>query len=254
MIFPLPELVYLGWTYIVINAVLLFTKPKEVTKENEDPAVFLNFLKREQQVYKYIEASPYELLAGYDINLKPLFADMKKYPHLLVSGLGNQGKSWCVKQMIKNLTGANYVVLNGFREDFEDAIIGNDINEFFKTLLGNLVVQEKPFYIFIDELATVTDKTTLKYIERILCDGRHFNIFVVGIIQRPSKKSLEFKDLFNTVISFRQRDETNYRLVFNSGIDVILKPREFVMMTDDLYFGETYLITDVKSDDNLIVV
>ena len=241
MIFPLPELVYLGWTYIVINAVLLFTKPKEVTKENEDPAVFLNFLKREPLEYKYIEASPYELLVGYDVNCSPLFINMKKTPHLLIAGLSGQGKSWCMKQMIKNLSGANYVVMNGFVEDFPEAIIGKDMYEYFKSLMGNLKIQEKPLYIFVDELLTL-DKDTLKMMEEVLCIGRHYNIFIVGSIQRPAKKSLEIKDLFNAGVSFRQRDDSNYRLLLNTGIEVVLRPREFAMITDDLYYGETYLI------------
>lgn len=237
---------FIGWVYLGVaifftKAILVYNSVDEKESKNEDPAVFLNFLRRKPLEYKYIELSPYQLLIGYDINCEPLIADMKKTPHVLIAGLSGQGKSWCMKQMIKNLSGANYVIVNGFVEDFEDTIIGKNIYEYFKALVGNLVVQEKPLYIFIDELMTL-EKPALDLIEKILCVGRHYNIFVVGSIQRPSKKSLDIKDLFNVGVSFKQRDDSNYRLLFNSGIDVTLRPREFAMLSDDMYYGETYII------------
>ena len=88
-------------------------------------------------------------------------------------------------------------------------------------------------------------KKTKDKIQELLCIARHYNIFIIGVIQIATKENCSFKDLFNTRITFKQIGEQNYRVILGMPIEEEyrqLRQREFIMLSDKLYNGKTYLV------------
>lgn len=202
-----------------------------------------NYLCKE---YKAVNLDEYTLLAGY--NRKGILTiNMKSTPHLLITGLSGQGKSKCLKAMLKNLKNADIVLCNAFEEDFNDIqakkIYGEEnIKEYITRLLHGIRSRKKPLYIVIEELGTIKDKKLITSIQELLCIARHYNIFIIGVIQIATKEELKFKSYFNSRITFKQLDESAYRVVLGTSIDNKLDKQEFALVTDDLYLGRTYFI------------
>lgn len=203
-----------------------------------------------KEYYKYIDLPPTKLLIGCDSFKHKIVADMNICPHVLVSGLPNSGKSKCIYIMLKNLRKANIVIYGGFKEDYSDIsyreIIGEDsLNIFLDSILDNLYKREVPLYIILEELGTIRSKKTKDKIQELLCIARHYNIYIIGVIQIATKENCSFKDLFNTRITFKQIGEHNYRVILGMPIEEEyrrLRQQEFIMLSDKLYFGKTYLV------------
>lgn len=203
-----------------------------------------------QEEYRYINLPPTKLLIGYDKLKHKIVADMNICPHVLISGLPNSGKSKCIYIMLKNLRKANIVIFGGFKEDYKDInykeIIGEDsLNIFLDSILDNLYTRDIPLYIVLEELGTIRSKKTKDKIQELLCIARHYNIFIIGVIQIATKENCSFKDLFNTRITFKQIGEQNYRVILGMPIDEEYRnliQKEFIMLSDKLYFGNTYLV------------
>lgn len=203
-----------------------------------------------KEEYRYIDLPPTKLLIGYDSLKHKIIADMNICPHVLISGLPNSGKSKCVYIMLKNLRKANIVIWGGFKEDYKDIsyreIIGEDnLNTFLDSILNNLYKRKVPLYIVLEELGTIRSKKTKDKIQELLCIARHYNIFIIGVIQIATKENCSFKDLFNTRITFKQIGEQNYRVILGMPIEEkyrALQQQEFIMLSDKLYKGKTYLV------------
>lgn len=186
----------------------------------------------------------YCLILGYknEFKKKDIIVDMRLTPHLLVSGLSGQGKSKAVEYMMKD---KKCVILNCFSEDFKSLNCKkvNNIKEVENILLRALKTKKlnKPFYIVIDELLVLSNnKRIMNIIKQLLAIARHKNIYLIGISQRGLSIELSFKNLFNTRMTFRQIEETSYRAVLGINIEKQLNKREFVVVSDGIYFGKTY--------------
>ena len=172
---------------------------------------------------------------------------MLKTPHLLITGLSGQGKSRMVRTMLLNIRNADIIVCNAYQDDYKD-IRGKFINGeenikvYLKSIIESPATRERPLYIVFEELATIKDKDNIKLIKELLCVARHYNIFVVGVIQIATKEELKFKSYFNARLSFRQLDDSAYRVVLCTNLDRVLNKREFALLSDDLYYGRTYNI------------
>lgn len=203
-----------------------------------------------KEEYRYIDLPPTKLLIGYDSLKHKIIADMNICPHMLISGLPNSGKSKCVYIMLKNMRKADVVICGGFKEDYSNLsyreIIGEDkLNIFLDSILDNLYRRETPLYIVLEELGTIRNKKTKDKIQELLCIARHYNIYIIGIIQIATKENCSFKDLFNTRITFKQIGEQNYRVILGMPIEEEyrqLQQQQFIMLSDKLYNGKTYLI------------
>ena len=222
-----------------------------------------SWLKKEYEVYKLInhkveipnhfrnipkiKLSPYEILVGESYG-KPLIVNMKSTPHLLITGLSGQGKSKMVNCIIRTLNkNTRAVLINGFADDYEKGIrniIGDEnISKFLSRLLEDKKLQRNPLYILIEEMGIIQDKKILKMIAELLMVGRHYNIFIIGIIQVSRAEDIKFKTFFNARISFRQVDSSSYGVALGCSMpkeDSHLSKREFYLLTDDLYRGKTY--------------
>lgn len=203
-----------------------------------------------KEKYKYISLKNTELLIGFDKLKRLIIADMLVCPHILISGLSNCGKSKCLYIMLKNLRKVDIVIYSGFKEDFKDInykeLLGEDnLNTFLDSILNNLYKREIPLYIILEELGTIRSKKTKDKIQELLCIARHYNIFLIGVIQIATKENCSFKDLFNTRISFKQIGEQNYRVALGITTDEeerTLRQQEFIMLSDKLCKGKTFLV------------
>ncbi len=190
--------------------------------------------------------SDYVLVIGHAKGLlkTPITVDMRTTPHLLCCGLSGQGKSRCIEYAIKD---KDVVLLNAFEDDFKNIkarrIIGNEnILHYLETLVREPYKRDKPLYIVIDELLVCCmDKKINNAIKDLLAIGRHYNVFVIGIAQRGTKTDLSFKDLFNSRMTFRQVEESSYRAILGVSVEERnLKKREFIIMSDNIYYGKSY--------------
>ena len=198
--------------------------------------------------YEKVDLDEYTLLAGYNVHGK-ITIDMRITPHLLVTGLSGQGKSRCLKAMLKNIQDkADIVLCNAFRSDYKGVqamkIYGEqNILNYITSVLESLYRHEKPLYLVIEELGTIKNKSLIAKIQELLCIARHYNIFVIGVIQIATKEELKFKSYFNARLTFRQLDDAAYRVVLGTSIEESLSQRQFALISDDLYLGRTYLIS-----------
>lgn len=203
-----------------------------------------------EEKYNYVDLPNTQLLIGFDKLKRLIIADMLICPHVLISGLPNSGKSKCVYIILKNLRKANIIIYSGFKEDYKGInyreIIGEDnLNAFLDSILNNLYKREVPLYVVLEELGTIRNKKTKDKIQELLCVARHYNIYIIGVIQIATKENCSFKDLFNTRIAFKQIGEQNYRVILGMPIEEEyrrLQQQEFIMLSDKLYFGKTYLV------------
>ena len=206
---------------------------------------YQNYINKE---YTKVDLDEYTLLAGYNKEGR-ITINMLCTPHVLITGLSGQGKSRCLKVMLLNLQDkADIVLCNCFAEDYSKVkarkIYGEvNILNYINLLLENIKKREKPLYIVFEELGTIKNKSLVAKIQELLCIARHYNIYVIGVIQIATKEELKFKSYFNARLTFRQLDDAAYRVVLNTSIDKNLSVRQFALMSDDLYLGRTYLIS-----------
>ena len=196
--------------------------------------------------YKQVQLQDRELLLGYN-QQGYIIADMGKYPHLLISGLSNQGKSKMVNYMLKNLEDrANILVLNGFKEDYRGFTLVQGtkaIQRRIEAILKDKEIRIKPLYLILEEMQSMSkDKKLQEQLKELLSMGRHYNIFVIGIIQNATKENCSFKDLFNCRCSFRQIDSSSYSVCLGTSVEKGLEQREFYFLDSNLVKGYTFSI------------
>ena len=196
--------------------------------------------------YKQVQLQDRELLLGYN-QQGYIIADMGKYPHLLISGLSNQGKSKMVNYMLKNLEDrANILVLNGFKEDYKGFTLVQGtkaIQRRIEAILKDKAIKTKPLYLILEEMQVISkDKKLQEQLKELLSIGRHYNIFVIGIIQNATKENCSFKDLFNCRCSFRQVDSSSYSVCLGTSVEKGLEQREFYFLDSNLVKGYTFSI------------
>ena len=196
--------------------------------------------------YKQVQLQDRELLLGYN-QQGYIIANMGKYTHLLISGLSNQGKSKMIYYMLKNLEDrANILVLNGFKEDYRGFTLVQGtkaIQRRIEDILKDKEIRIKPLYLILEEIQSISkDKKLQEQLKELLSMGRHYNIFVIGIIQNATKENCSFKDLFNCRCSFRQIDSSSYQVCLGTSVEKGLEQREFYFLDSNLIKGYTFSI------------
>ena len=112
-----------------------------------------------------------------------------------------------------------------------------------KILLESKIERNKPMYIVIDELLSLTkNKEINKTIMELLTIARHFNVFIIGISQDGTKENLKFKNLFNARVCFRMIEDSSYKTVLGCNIEDKLQKQEFYLYSDGLYKGRTFQV------------
>ena len=213
----------------------------------------VDFIKSKLRMYRkdklLREPLPNELVIGYDpfsYEMTPIIADMYKNPHMLVSGLSQQGKTSMVEHALR---GRQSIILNAMPDNFQSIEPIERITEYDEMIyiLGELIKSRKlkePLYVVIDEmLQLVIDgkKQVTELITKLLAKAAHNNIFVIGITQSAEKEVVKCKHLFNTRVCFRVVDDSSYKVVLGYSPDEqILLPRHFYYVTDRKGVGCTY--------------
>ena len=218
-------------------------------KEYSDEILIDFVKKREKLKYTYVPLSPYELLIGYDYKYKPITIDMRITPHLGVVGLSNSGKSKCIELALKNLRGADIILMNCFDDDFKGVkarrVNGIDnILDCFYYLCNEEDVKEKPLYVVLDEYNVISNVEGIdESVEILLRQARHRNIFVIVIMQQATKDECNFKNLFNCRLCFKQIDNSQYYSFIGSSIEeTTLNQMEFILLHQKLEYGTSYLL------------
>ena len=217
---------------------------------NEDAVDFIKSKLRMYRKDKLLrEPLPNELVIGYDpfsYEMTPIIADMYKNPHMLVSGLSQQGKTSMVEYALR---GRQSIILNAMPDNFQSIEPIERITEYDEMIyiLGELIKSVKlkePLYVVIDEmLQLVIDgkKQVTELITKLLAKAAHNNIFVIGITQSAEKEVVKCKHLFNTRVCFRVVDDSSYKVVLGySPEEQILLPRHFYYVTDRKGVGCRY--------------
>ena len=218
----------------------------EFTLMEDNELILTMYKPKEYLNYEPVELTSYELLLGYGQE-GYIIANMSKYPHLLISGLSNQGKSKMVNYMLKNISDkADILVLNGFKEDYKEFVLIRDIKSIERrigTIIAPLKKRKRPLYLVIEEMQVISkNKRLQERLKELLSVGRHYNIFVIGIIQNATKENCSFKDLFNCRCSFRQIDTSSYMVALGTSVEKGLEQREFYYLDTGLTKGYTFSI------------
>ena len=218
----------------------------EFTLMEDNELILTMYKPKEYLNYEPVELSSYELLLGYGQE-GYIIANMSKYPHLLISGLSNQGKSKMVNYMLRNIGNkADILILNGFKEDYKGFILIHDIKSIERrigTIIAPLKKRKRPLYLVIEEMQVISkNKRLQERLKELLSVGRHYNIFVIGIIQNATKENCSFKDLFNCRCSFRQIDTSSYMVALGTSVEKGLDQREFYYLDTELIKGYTFSI------------
>lgn len=207
----------------------------------------ISSIRREQE--ESYEVTPWQIAAGYN-NVggyrHPVIFDFKKTPHMLVTGLSQQGKTSMVEGALRN---KQVLLLNTFREDFRSIKAVERVNdpvEIQKVLEYLLTIQENeiPLYVVIDELLNLIlsgDKKILPLITRLLAVAAHKNIYIIAISQYADKESVKNKNLFNIRVCFKLVEDSSYKTVLGYTPDNLqLEPRQFHYLAEGTGTAYTY--------------
>lgn len=193
--------------------------------------------------------TPYQLLFGYDFKGDPIVADMSSTPHLGVVGTSKMGKSVCIEMALQAIQEQiNILMINCFNDDFK-SLQGRRINdnqamkEVLEEELNNKEWREKPLYILIDEY-NVLSKTVKKIddvIQSLLAQGRHFNVFIICIMQLGNKEDCKFKNLFNCRLAFKTIEKQTISAFLGCPVpDTNMQRQEFYLYHTELIRGRSY--------------
>lgn len=193
--------------------------------------------------------TPYQLLFGYDFKGDPIVADMSSTPHLGVVGTSKMGKSVCIEMALQAIQEQiDILMINCFTDDFK-SLKGRRINdnqamkEALEEELNNKEWREKPLYILIDEY-NVLSKTVKKIddvIQGLLAQGRHFNVFIICIMQLGNKEDCKFKNLFNCRLAFKTIEKQTISAFLGCPVpDTNIQRQEFYLYHTELIRGRSY--------------
>ena len=193
--------------------------------------------------------TPYQLVLGYDFKGDPIITDMSATPHLGVVGTSKMGKSVCIEMALQAIQEQiNILMINCFNDDFK-SLQGRRINEdeamkeVLEEELNNKEWREKPLYILIDEY-NVLSKTIKKIddvIQGLLAQGRHFNVFIICIMQLGNKEDCKFKNLFNCRLAFKTIEKQTISAFLGCPVpDTNMQRQDFYLYHTELVRGRSY--------------
>ncbi|MGU8246228.1 hypothetical protein ACV3T0_12900 [Clostridium perfringens] len=220
-------------------------------KGNQGNIVTLDIINKEieEPMCPDLNLEPTKLICGYNPKGEPLIVDMLKTPHIGVVGTSLNGKTKCIEGALKNINGVDITLVNCFQDDFlevqaERVCGNNEILEFLNRVASNKTVRQRPYYIVIDEYNTLSNiKGIDKVIQELLSQARHYNVYLIVIMQKGNSEDCKFKQLFNTRIAFRTIEESTLRAFLGVSVGSgALDQREFYLLHSTLEKGRTYTI------------
>ena len=192
--------------------------------------------------------TPTTLVLGYNIKNKkiPITLETTQFPSLSISGITNSGKSRMVHYLLLN-TSMDIVLVNSYSEDYKEVKckrISLDDTESFLDACLNGEVKDK-LIVFDECLTIINNKNCAKKLHTLLTKNRHMNLIVLCIFQELNKTIVPFKSLFSARLTMRMLQASDVASSLGTTIEgyKALKNREFILLSDDIYYGKTY---DVK--------
>lgn len=192
--------------------------------------------------------SDYELIVGHSQNVgkKPITVDLKVFPSFAITGISNCGKSKLVEYMLMN-TKLPIVLINAYEDDFKNVncrriVEVEAIAEYLDYLLNEKDNEQPVLVVFDEALTLMSYKNIAKKIHTLLTKNRHKKIYVVAIFQELNKTIVPFKSLFTARLTMRAIQVSDINSALGTTIEDYkpLKNREFILLSDDLYWGKTY--------------
>lgn len=202
-----------------------------------------------------------KFILGYDNKGNDIFWDIKVHPSISITGISNCGKSYLVTYLLQHAN-MPITLCNAYTEDFTgiDCKRIEDIGEIESYLdyLLNEKDNSEPLLVVFDEMLTLmTYKNIAKKIHTLLTKNRHKKIYVLGIFQELNKSLVPFKSLFTARLVMRQIQKSDIESALGITIEDYkpLQNREFILLSDDIYYGKTYDVNINKvQEDELEVI
>ena len=182
---------------------------------------------------------------SYGIFKKPIKLDLGVFPSISITGISNSGKSKMVEYLMLN-TNIKKVLLNAYKYDFkgvncERIVNVEDIEKFLEWALEGK--NNEPLLLVFDECLTLMSyKSIAKKLHILLTKNRHMDIYVICIFQELNKTIVPFKSLFTARVVLRQIQQSDVSSALGTTLEDYkpLKNREFILLSDDIYYGKTY--------------
>ena len=189
------------------------------------------------------------LLVGYEDKLirKQITVDLKKFPSLSITGISGTGKTCLITgALMKNK--ADKVLLNAYEDDFKGICFKKritDIEEIERYLDYLLEIDRLDRFtiVVIDEALSLTVyKKINEKIKILLTKNRHKNCAIILLFQELNKTLVPYKTLFTARIAMRMIQQSDYQSALGTTTEngIKLQNREFILLSDNLYYGKTY--------------
>ena len=190
--------------------------------------------------------SEYDLVLGYKesfLKRVPITLDLKIFPSLSISGISNSGKSKLTEYILKH-TNLEKVLVNSYKEDYKGIkckkVTLENTEKFLDLLLEGKL--RNKLIVFDECLTILSSKNCAKKLHTLLTKNRHLNLYIICIFQELNKSIVPFKSLFTSRLTMRmiQKSDVESSLGISLEEYKVLQNREFILLSDDIYFGKTY--------------
>lgn len=173
--------------------------------------------------------------------------DFKQFPSLSITGITNSGKSKMTEYILKN-TKMTKVLINAYDDDFSGVYIKKRITDYteiekYLDYLLDIKKFDEPLLLVIDEtLSLITNKNIAKKLQILLTKNRHKNLYIICLFQELNKYNCSFKSLFASRVAMRSIQNSDIISSLGTSLEQYpkLKNRDFILLSDDIYFGRTY--------------
>lgn len=184
--------------------------------------------------------------ANKEYRNKAIAIDLKEFPSMSITGITKSGKTKMAEYILKN-TKMSKVLINAYYDDFSSVYCKRiiEIEDIEKYLDYLLLVKkfDKPLLVVLDEtLSLLSYKSISKKIHLLLTKNRHKNLYIICLFQELNKYNCPFKSLFASRVAMRSIQTSDIISSLGTSLEEYprLKNREFILLSDNIYFGKTF--------------
>lgn len=187
-----------------------------------------------------------DLIIGQDNTIwkKPIYLDLSVFPSLSISGISNCGKSKMVEYILTH-TDLPITLVNAYEDDYKgikcNRVTLDETEDYLNRLLAKRT-SKRILVVFDECLTIVNNKTLAKKLHTLLTKNRHNRVYIICIFQELNKTIVPFKSLFTARISMRMIQNSDVMSSLGTTIENYrpLQNREFILLSDNIYYGRTY--------------
>ncbi len=199
-------------------------------------------------VSRFIPLKDTEIILGADKKYtnRAIAIDMREFPSMSITGITKSGKTKMAEYILKN-TKMCKVLINAYEDDFLSVYCKRivEIEDIEKYLDYLLLIKkfDKPVLVVIDEtLSLLSYKSISKKLHLLLTKNRHKNLFLICLFQELNKYNCPFKSLFASRVAMRAIQTSDIISSLGTSLEEYprLQNREFILLSDNIYFGKTF--------------